>query len=84
MINTLQKKVDTYGDKALLEIEYGYDGDCDVIISYMEEETDKELEKRLALGKKKREANKADKVKQEERERKELAKLLAKYGGDAI
>ena len=80
VILTLEDKVIKYGPNAYLEIEYGYDGECDVIISYKEEETDKELEKRLARGRKKRDKNKADKEKKEIRERKEFDRLQKKYG----
>jgi len=80
VITILQDKVIEYGPDVTLEIEYEYDGVCSVLISYEEEETDKELEKRLALGRKKREQNKRDKVSKETRERKTLERLQKKYG----
>lgn len=79
VIALLQRKVGLYGSEVALEIEYGYEGECDVILTYEEEETDKELERRLAAGRKKREKTKVEKGKQEERDRKEFARLSKKY-----
>jgi len=80
VIAELQLKVDAYGPETELELEYGYEGIADIIITYPEEETDKELERRLARGRKKREKNKAERVKKEARDRKELERLQKKYG----
>ena len=79
VVELLNDKMDAYGAEATMEVEYGYDGDCAVIISYKEEETDKELERRLARGRKKREKNKADKGRKEVKERKDLERLKKKY-----
>ena len=80
IIALLQEKVKKHGDGCRMEIEYGYDGECDVLLSYNRLETDGELEKRLAKARKKRDAQQVEREKREAHERKEFERLSKKYG----
>ena len=79
--------IEEYGESATLspDTEWDYDGDRSIFELYFErEETDAEMKKRLEAARKQRERRKAQKAKdaaaKEERERKEFARLLKKYG----
>lgn len=88
VIDLLQYFVNDFGDTAEIDIRlsyYGYDSaDIEVKGKYFREETDEELERRITRAKKARATAKTNrakaKVKKEEQERKQLAKLLEKYG----
>ena len=77
-LNELEKE---YGADAKLDLQWDYDY-VGMHIHYQRLETEKEAEKRVAKARKVRERNKANKLKQEEAERKELARLLKKYGNE--
>ena len=93
----LDNLIEKYGASAKLDHDYDYEpysgcggwgcsGDRTYFfeVHYEREETDAEMEKRLATARKRRESRKATMAKKaaakEEAERKELARLLEKYG----
>lgn len=87
--NELQEMIDRYGESARFDKDREYDYCCsdgyDVwYIVYEREETDAEMAKRLKAAEKAKATLAANKVAamaaQEENERAELARLLAKYG----
>jgi len=82
-LKTIRERIDQlieeFGEEAELCIDYGYDGYNNYELTYQRLETEKEAEKRIKATAKTRERNKAKKIKQEESERKELARLLKKY-----
>ncbi len=75
----IDKLIEEVGEEAELYIDYGYDGYNNYELRYQRLETEKEAEKRIKAAAKTRERNKAQKLKKEEAERKELARLLKKY-----
>lgn len=78
----LNELANEYGEDAELDFVYGYEGIEDLAIHFCREETDKERNRRLTKARKEREKNKAAKVRYEEKERVEFARLLKKYGED--
>lgn len=86
IINRLQGWIDQYGDTVRIEMNicYGgyshYDDYFEIEGRYEREETDKEVERRLARAKKAQETRKKNREAKEAKERKELARLLEKYG----
>lgn len=85
LINTigiLQGLVENHGATSRFRLEYGHYDDYDVHImfEYDRPETDQEYNKRVAKQKKSAEARKRAKKAQEERELKELDRLLKKHG----
>lgn len=91
IIQVLQEWVNQYGDSVHIDIDInrGWYDDCEIEITgtYQRQETDEEFNKRIARQKKARETAKKkraeEKVKKEDEERKELARLLKKYGEEA-
>ena len=77
----LDQLAEQYGESAKLHLEWYYE-DVSIYIEYERLETVKEAERRVKATRKARERRKAAKIKQEEQERKELARLLEKYGQD--
>jgi transposase len=91
IIRRLEADLESYGESAEIDIYidyHAYGGGSYIVCEghYWRDETDKEMQKRLDREKKAREAEKKKraeaKVKKEEQERKELARLLKKYGGE--
>lgn len=95
--NTIDSLIEQYGASAMLDHDYDYEpysgcggwgcsGDRTYFfeVHYEREETDAEMNKRLATARKRRESLRANKAKKaaakEEAERKELARLQEKYG----
>lgn len=74
--------IEDHGEDAWIEIEHGYDGYAEVYIYFDREETDRERNKRLTKARKECDKKVAAKAAKEEKERKELTRLLKKYGED--
>ena len=77
----VERLIEKYGDDACMDIERdGYDCYVELYVEFERQESDKERDKRLAVARKEREKKAKEKAVQEERERKELARLQKKYG----
>jgi len=77
---TVQDWIERFGDSAYLNISHGWDADIDFEIEFERLETDKEFEKRLKKEEKDLEKLVQKKIDLEHKERKELQRLLKKYG----
>lgn len=75
----LDDLTEQYGGNATLILEYDYE-DVSVYLEYERLETEAEANRRITRARKAQERRDAAKFKQEERERKELSRLLNKYG----
>lgn len=78
--NRINWLIDDYGEDAMIDFEYGYEGIEDVVVHFDRKETDKERNKRLKNARKEREKKAAAKIAKEKKERAELARLTKKYG----
>lgn len=78
----IDQLIGQYGEDATVSINYWDYEDWDLVIEYERLETEKEAEKRVRAALKARERKQAKEIKQEEAERKELTRLLKKYGSD--
>ena len=71
-----------YGGTSILEVDYNWPSDPDptLYIKWKRKETDEEEQKRLKEEQALRKANEAKRLKKEAQEKKQLKKLLDKYG----
>jgi len=74
-----QRLIHTYGDEATFMVDSGYNHTT-FSVSFMQEETDAEFEKRKAFNVKKKEIERKAKDKALLKERETYEKLKAKYG----
>jgi|SRR6185503_6573700 len=79
LLTNVQRYIDQYGADVELEIDSGH-SNLDVILTLEREETDKEYNKRLKDKAREKEQALAKKEIQERKERKELERLMKKYG----
>ena len=80
LIEMLQGLKEKYGD----EVYVGYDGyyeSCDYVINFKREETEREEKLRLKAEERLRIAAGKEKLKKDEKERKEYERLKKKFGG---
>ena len=69
-----------YGGTSILEVDYNWHADVMYKIRWKRKETDEEEQKRLKEEQALRKANEAKRLKKEAQEKKQLKKLLDKYG----